>query len=44
MIKIWPFLFVLPVENDAFLDVYIRFWKFQEASQSCKMLQLCVER
>ena len=27
-----------------FLDVYVRFWKFQEVSQSCNMLQLCVER
>ena len=26
------------------LDVYVRFWKFQEVSQSCNMFQLCVER
>ena len=27
-----------------FLDVYGRFWKFQEVSHSCDMLQLGVER
>ena len=27
-----------------FLDVYVRFWKFQEVSQSCNMLQLYVQR
>ena len=27
-----------------FLDVYGRFWTFQEVSQSCDMLQLGVER
>ena len=27
-----------------FLDVYGRFWKFQEVLQSCNMLQLGVER
>ena len=25
------------------LDVYVRFWKFQEVSQSCDMLQLGVD-
>ena len=31
-------------KTNAFLDVYEHFWKFQEVSQSCNMLQLGVER
>ena len=27
----------------SFFDVYVQFCKFQEVSQSCNMLQLCVE-
>ena len=30
--------------NECVLDVYERFWKFLEVSQSCNMLQLGVER
>ena len=33
-----------PAKNDAFLDVYGRFWKFQEVSQSCNMSQLGIYR
>ena len=33
-----------PAENECILDVYGRFWKFQEVSQSCNMLQLGIER
>ena len=31
-------------KTNTFLDVYRRFWKFQEVSQSCNMLQLGVDR
>ena len=31
-------------KTNVFLDVYGRFWKFQEVSQSCNMLQLSVEQ
>ena len=51
MLKIWHhlsykghFYFCVQPKTNAFLDVYGRFWKFQEMSQSCKMLQLGVER
>ena len=51
MLKIWHYLnykdhFYLCVQRktNAFLDVYGRFWKFQEVSQSGNMLQLGVER
>ena len=32
-----------PGKTNAFLDVYGRFWKFQEVSQSHNMLQLSVD-
>ena len=51
MLKIWHYLcykghFYLCVSGKRvrFLEVYVRFWKFQEVSQSCNMLQLWVER
>ena len=51
MLKIWHYLsykghFYLCVQwkKNAFLDAYESFWKFQEVSQSCNMLQLGVER
>ena len=31
-------------KTNAFLDVHGHFWKFQEVSQICNMLQLGVER
>ena len=37
------YLCVHPKTN-AFLDAYGRFWKFQEVSQGCDMLQPGVER
>ena len=50
-LKNWHYLnykghFYLCVQRktNAFLEVYGRFWKFQEVSQSCNMLQLGVER
>ena len=50
-LKNWHYLnykghFYLCVQRktNAFLDVYGRFWKFQEVSQSGNMLQLGVER
>ena len=33
------FCFCVQRKTDAFLDVYGRFWKFQEVSQSCNMLK-----
>ena len=51
MLKIWHHLnykghFYLceHQKTNAFLDFYGRFWKFQEVSQSCNMLQLGVEQ
>ena len=53
MLKIWHYLnyeghFYLCVQRktNAFLEVYVPFWKFQEVSQSCNMLKpyMCVER
>ena len=39
------FLLVRQAENECiFLDIYVRFWKSQEVSQSFNMLQLSVER
>ena len=51
LLKIWHYLsnerhFYLCIQGktNTFLDVYGCFWKFQEFSQSCNMLQLGVER
>ena len=51
LLKIWHYLnrkdhsyLCVQRKTNAFLDVYGRFWKFQEVLQSCNMFQLGVER
>ena len=51
MLKIWHYLnykahyhLCVQRKTDALLDAYGSFWKFQEVSQRCNMLQLGIER
>ena len=47
MLKIWHYLdkyVCVQRQTNAFLDAYGSFWKFDEVSQSCNMLQPGIER